>query len=590
MYRETIEHPWSIPADLLAQLDLLSGRDRGRIYRLAPRGFQPPAPPRLGRATTDQLVVQLANPNCWWRETAHRLIFERQDSAAVAPLRRLLRESDRPLARLAALWSLAGLNALDEADLTRALADDVAGIREHAVRLAEPRLGQAPTLREQVLALARDPVVRVRFQVAFTLGEMRDPRVADALTEIARRDADDVWVRTAVLSSAVDSCDRMLLQVLPDDSFIGSEAGQALARQLATVVGARNRAPELKAVCAAVARNGQALAVQQQVVAGLGDGLKRAGKNLRQIQPQLTPEAGQLLDMLLAAARQTAQSDPVDLAQREQAIGFLAYDDFEHARTALVPLLDARQPQAVQMTAVRTLAGFANAQVAALLLAPWRTYTPTVRRETIEALLARRDRIPALFDAVERRIVAVGDIPPNRRDVLMRYPDESLRKRAIALFGRDALGTRKEVVARYQPALQLTPDRARGEQVFRRECLTCHRLGNQGREVGPNLSTVAHLTPEEVMISILDPNREVSPNYVEYLIMLKEGRTTSGLIASETATSITLRRAENVQETILRQNIEEINSTGKSLMPEGLEQKLTLQDMADLLAFLVRRR
>src|SRR6185295_2858393 len=87
MYRETIEHPWSIPDDIKAQLDLESGRDRGRIYRLAPAGFKPAATPRLGDATTEQLVGCLVDPNAWRCDTAHRLIFERQDLAAVAPLR-----------------------------------------------------------------------------------------------------------------------------------------------------------------------------------------------------------------------------------------------------------------------------------------------------------------------------------------------------------------------------------------------------------------------------------------------------------------------------------------------------------------------
>ncbi|MBL9084417.1 MAG: hypothetical protein JNK76_21630, partial [Planctomycetales bacterium] len=87
MYRETIEHPWSIPDDMKGKLDLESGRDRGRIYRLAPPGFvAPKAKPNLGQATTAELVKALEHPDGWWRDTAHRLIFERQDKATVEPL------------------------------------------------------------------------------------------------------------------------------------------------------------------------------------------------------------------------------------------------------------------------------------------------------------------------------------------------------------------------------------------------------------------------------------------------------------------------------------------------------------------------
>ena len=105
--------------------------------------------------------------------------------------------------------------------------------------------------------------------------------------------------------------------------------------------------------------------------------------------------------------------------------------------------------------------------------------------------------------------------------------------------------------------------------------------------MGPNLATVQNRTPDGLLTQILDPNREVSPNYLQYVVALDDGRVVTGAIASESPTSITLKRAENVQETILRQNIEEISSTGKSLMPEGLEEKINPQEMADLLAFLL---
>ena len=111
----------------------------------------------------------------------------------------------------------------------------------------------------------------------------------------------------------------------------------------------------------------------------------------------------------------------------------------------------------------------------------------------------------------------------------------------------------------------------------------------QGHDVGPNLASIRHRSGEEVMTQILDPNREVAPNFIQYVLTIDDGRVTTGIIASETATSITLKRAEDQQETILRQNIEEIASAGTSLMPEGLEKKLSHQDMADLLRFLLGR-
>ena len=117
--------------------------------------------------------------------------------------------------------------------------------------------------------------------------------------------------------------------------------------------------------------------------------------------------------------------------------------------------------------------------------------------------------------------------------------------------------------------------------------MTCHKAAGRGHDVGPNLATIQNRTPEALILQILDPSREVLANYTQYVIVLDTGRVVSGLIAGETPTSITLKRAENIQETILRQNIDEIIGTGKSLMPDGLEQKINKQQMSDLLTFLL---
>src|SRR5262249_9869148 len=144
MYREVVEAPDWVPEDLKAQglVQVEAGRDRGRIYRIRPRDFKLPPPPRLSKASGSELAAHLEDPNSWVRETAQRLIYERQERTAIEPLRRLIRASHQPLARLHALWALEGLGALKTADISTALADRTPGVREHAVRLAEPRISR----------------------------------------------------------------------------------------------------------------------------------------------------------------------------------------------------------------------------------------------------------------------------------------------------------------------------------------------------------------------------------------------------------------------------------------------------------------
>jgi putative membrane-bound dehydrogenase-like protein len=610
MYRETIEHPWSIPDDIKGRLDLESGRDRGRIYRLTPPGFRAAPAPRLGKASTAELVAHLQNPNSWWRETAHRLLFERQDRAAVPLLRKMLVDGrDRAhidpangrdvkaLGRLHALWSLHGLEALSDDDLLLALADAAAGIREHAVRLAEQRPGKAAKLRPRVIALADDPELRVRFQVAFTLGAFNDAAAVPALARIARRDAADEWVRIAVLSSVKDSATLLFVQLLCDREFLTNAASRAWFRDLGQIVAARRRPAEMDEVLAAAAKLSEgalnprlAKATRYAIVAGLGQGLKRAGKGLAGLGKGPSSPAGTFLAGLWTEAEDTAKDTAAAADQRQQAIQLLGYADFPRVKTALASLLESRQPAAVQAAAVQALAGFPAAEVPRILLSACRSLTPDLRREVIEALLSRSEWAEPFLNAVELRQISLAEVPPGRKQFLLRHKNEKLRLRALALIGGETLSPRRQVIDRYQKALTLTGDSSRGQIIFRRECQTCHRLGGEGHEVGPNLATVQHHSPAQIMTNILDPNREVSPNSLEYVVETADGRVSNGVIAAETATSITLRRPEGKNEIFLRHDVAAIFSTGRSLMPEGLEKNLTPQDMADLLAFILRKR
>jgi len=130
-------------------------------------------------------------------------------------------------------------------------------------------------------------------------------------------------------------------------------------------------------------------------------------------------------------------------------------------------------------------------------------------------------------------------------------------------------------------------DAARGKNVFETACATCHLAGDLGKDVGPNLATIRQWTPEQMLINILDPNREVAPNFVGYIIETKDGRTLDGIVTAESAASLTLKRAEGLTETMLRRDIVQLTGSGLSLMPEGLETAITVEQMADLIAFLL---
>jgi putative membrane-bound dehydrogenase-like protein len=232
MYREVCEISWAIPDEIKKHIDIRGGTDRGRIWRIVPDqpSWQRRATVALGDASTAELVALLEHPNGWHRDTAARLLYERQTKDAAPLLARLLRESKRPLARLHALGALDGLQALDTSLLVVALTDEDAHVRERGVLLAEKQLVRAPAaapVLEKLAALADDSDERVRFQVALTLGtalqadSVEVPRMlAPAFVRLAKRDHAHAWIAPAVLSAAPTVTERHLFESFTSDARI----------------------------------------------------------------------------------------------------------------------------------------------------------------------------------------------------------------------------------------------------------------------------------------------------------------------------------------------------------------------------------
>jgi putative heme-binding domain-containing protein len=294
-------------------------------------------------------------------------------------------------------------------------------------------------------------------------------------------------------------------------------------------------------------------------------------------------ETSRTIDRLLAQAAQTAPDPQAAREARIAAIRLLAFDNFERVSAALDQLLEDK-PE-IQHAALAALSSFNQPEIAPLLLARWPTATPTLRSEIVLALLTTRNRLPPLLQAIQNGVIPANQVPFARRAALLRSSDAQVKEWATKLF--NAPGPRQEVIARYQTALALKGDAVRGRKVFETACANCHRTGDLGKDVGPNLATIRQWNPDQVLSNILDPNREVAPNFISYTVETKDGRTLVGIIANENAASLTLKSAEGVTETLLRRDIASITGSGLSLMPESLETAVTVEQMADLIAFLL---
>jgi putative heme-binding domain-containing protein len=596
MYREVIEHPWSLPASIKKLLDLNSGNDRGRIYRVVPDGYQQPKPPRLGKASLKDLVATLEHDNGWHRDTAARLLFERKDKAAVPLLVKLIEKSKSPLARMHALHALDGLGALKEALVLTALNDSDATVREHAIKLSEKLFSNgkpSAKLLAKLEELASDPAITVRYQLAFTLGELKgslSPRDGEwvgewgpsisrlnALATIAKRDLDSAWTQAAILSSLAEGAGELFTKLSVDASVTGSKDGQEFLRQVGILIGAKNRKEEVTQVLDFINTIKQP-AVKFALLHALASGLQRAGSSLA--------AAGGNVKEIFASATQTSTDAQAPEAARVQAIGLLGVTSFAESGQTLLSLLDLKQPQAIQIASVSTLTRFNDPQVGPELTKRWEIFTPRLRTEALSVLLARPDRATALLHAIEGGVIRPSVLDTAQTKFLRNHRDKDVRQLAAKVLAATPASTRQQVIDAFMPALDLKGDPAHGKKIYEERCISCHRLGGEGNALGPDLVTVKTTGKEKILVNIIDPNREVRPEFVAYVVETKDDESLIGLVANETASTVTLRQAYSKEDVIQRSNIKKMQSQGQSLMPEGLEAGLGPQDLADIIQYI----
>ncbi|MFO0877786.1 MAG: PVC-type heme-binding CxxCH protein [Gemmataceae bacterium] len=588
-YREVIETPLSLPEDILRRV-MVESRGRGRIWRIttAPEGTRPPKV-ELDRASPEQLASYLDYPNSWWRTTAQRLLFQQKPKEVLPTLHRMLTTAS-PVGRAHVLWTLAALGDLKDEEILQALKSPEAGLREQALRLAEPRLASSAKLREAATALADDPAARVRFQLAFSLGEMPSVEAAGALAKLATRSDNDSWTQTALLSSMPKNAGQLLASLTAEPGRIAERI--PLIRQVATLVGTNAGDAELAQALQLLGEvKPEVTPLQVALLDGLGQGLASSSRSLTTFWEKPSAalagpvqKARTLFDRLATLARDEKRPPAV----RAQAVQLLGRGPFTPLAEAAPALLAPRNPPEVQLATVRAISGQPRAEVAGLLLEAWPSAGPTVRREMIEALFGRQERLAALVAAMEKKQVLPTQVDPLRLAQLRKHPDATLRARATKALAGMQTPQRAKVIEAYRAALELKADPMAGKKVFQKNCATCHRLENVGVQVGADLlAALRNKTADALLIDILDPSREVDPRFVAYQVTTRRGQILSGIVAAETAASVTLKRGEGAEDTILRTQIDTVESTGKSLMPEGLEAQMNKQDVADLIAYLL---
>jgi putative heme-binding domain-containing protein len=426
--------------------------------------------------------------------------------------------------------------------------------------------------------------------LASSLGAWQDPRSGRALGTLAVLAAGDEYLTAAVLSSV----NRGNVADVLSGVFVerqGKPGESRLIVQLLRMAAAFGEDEALVRVMEKATRPSEAGydAWQAHALAGVLDELDRrrtSPETLRVKSPERLREVLRSIAALVRFAREAVADESADDELRRSAIRLLGRDRDRRKEDVarLARLLDPRAGASLQSAAVERLARLGGSDVPPALLANWRTHSPRLRRDILDALLTRDEWAEALLDEIERGKLAAAEIDATRRQALAARGSTAFRARAQNLLAAVVDPNRAAVVDAHRGVLKLSGDATRGKSLFQKKCASCHRLGGEGHAVGPDLAALSNRSPDALLVALLDPNRAVEDKFRAYQALTIDGRQLVGIVESETASAVTLLAQEGKRETVLRADIEQLQSTGKSLMPEGLENDLSPQDLADVIA------
>ena len=605
-YRQYVEHPIYVSSiEDRQRIDWRRGNQYGRIWRIRHKETAElcrKRRPQLSTASTDQLCAALAHPVGWWRDTAQRLLVERQDRSAVADLHERLQTATSALARLHALWTLQGLGGLDARLVSLALADRNPRVREHALRLAESSAQTGALLGERLHALVDDRDAGVRFQLALSLGELADDAGWPALVRLAERDFADPWISLAALSSAGPRVGTLACELArldqrwlshPSTSQVAFlvRVGELVGQSLSDEAMRNDLSPIFRGAVGSSEESGEENRLRGQIalLSGIARGIAPRGRSLQEV---LTPSglgigsdgASQFVAAAIAIAED--RSETVEL--RRAAAEVLAAGSAEQVAERLARLVSADSPTPLQRAAAESLARLDSLAIYGGLFEQWPDYPTTLRRIVVSSAVQSHSARMALLEALEQETVHRLEVPAEVQQVLEARLDDSQKTRLVTLLGRGGAEDRAAVVEQHQEVLALEADSERGAGLFMQHCAACHAVQGIGKDIGPDLSSVGRRPSESLLVDILDPSRQFTPDSVAYTVRTDSGLVYVGLMSAESSQSLTLRPADGQDITIPRSEVEEFIVSDKSLMPDGFEARMGKQGLADLLAFLKR--
>jgi putative membrane-bound dehydrogenase-like protein len=624
--------PWFRPIDLLVGPDAavyvvdwydrrashLDPRDNwdktnGRIYRVVPGQRRRVAPFDLATLSSERLVALRTSANDWFASEARRILAERRDPSVVSGLRTLLQVDRDETMALRDLWALYVSGGLDDSTALGLLEHEVAGVRRWTVRLLGDERRMSPSLHASLVELARtEPDPQVRSQLASSCQRWAPRDALPILDRLMRRTEDLAdrhiplliwWALERQMRTDRDAVVDLLAR---------SDAGQAplvrdvLLERVARVLAASGTAADFDA-CARLIAAAAGDAAIEKLVAGMEKGLQ--GRRLDAVPSALAGLLDRLRDRpapsvalvrfglrlgSAAADRKALEriADPkAPQAERIALIEVLGQLGKPESLAPLLSLLDREGSAAVRLAAINALGGYGQPEVAARLLDRYPKLDPSLRDRVLSLLCSRKAWSAQLIDAIGRGRITPKDLRPTQVLQVVQLGDPALIAGVEKVWGRVPGSGSPEKARRIAEVRGLLPEgdkgnAGRGHAVFKENCAVCHRLFDEGEQIGPDLTGAERGSLDFLLTSVVDPSSLIRKEYQAQTVALNDGRVVTGLVVEETGTTITLVDSNRQRTVLPRDQIEAIKPSAVSLMPEGQLDKLRDDQVRDLFKYL----
>jgi putative heme-binding domain-containing protein len=589
-------------------------RETGRIWRVAPKRVTPRADGKwpLSKLSSAELVDLLKHPNAWYPREARRILMERRDPAVRPRLAEMVRHEADPKLALEALWALYVSGGLSDDLALEFLDHQVDHVRAWTIRLLGDRGQVDPRFNDRLVKLARhEPSSTVRSQLACTCKRLPGPVALPIVAELLGRaeDVSDLHIPLllwwAIENKAISDRERVLELVGSPEAWNRPITRAVIIDRLPRRYLAEGK-PDDYAACARILALAPTAGERERVIAALerqmdGLHLDRTPPALAEaLQPLLAAEKpGAALVRLalrlgmeqahtLAAARAVdARLAPAERAEFIRTLGELKQPA---SLAALLGLLGPDQPAAVRAASLLAVQRYESRAVADAILAQYRGLSSSLKDRARDVLVGRPAWASRLLDAVEKGGVPREDVRIEQVRRIVLLGDRALKARTEVLWGQVRPATSREKQGRIMAVTQILAkgkgEPARGRAHVARLCLNCHQLFGEGEKIAPDLTAVDRKTLDVLLQNVIDPSGVIREGYQQYIVETSDGRVLTGLLAENTAEKITVLDAKGVRTPLSAREVANLKRSDASLMPEGLLNTLTDQELRDVFAYL----